>query len=108
MTKNFNSFDEIQEYGKQRENELPELKGNRELLWKKYNKSTDENIKLDLKKQIKAISSKVNEINHEVKIVNRYLDRHKNYEDFCKRLNESLENKAKLKLERKKKKERSL
>lgn len=108
VSKNFNSFDEIREYGKQRENELPELKGNRELLWKKYNKSTDENIKLELKKQIEAISSKVNEINHEVKIVNRYLDRHKNYEDFCERLNESLENEAKLKLERKKKKERSL
>ncbi len=68
---NFKSIQEIKDYQTEYENKLPELKSQRENLWRKYNKNTDETQKVEIKTQINLLSEKITTINNYANICNR-------------------------------------
>ena len=71
----FSSIAEITEYKENLENKLPELKGKRELLWKKH-KSADTNKKAEILKEINVLTEEIDKIqaqkNAFIRIIARY------------------------------------
>ena len=72
----FSSIAEITEYKENLENKLPELKGKRELLWKKH-KSADTNKKAEILKDINALTEKIDKIQAQKNACNRIISRYK-------------------------------
>ena len=72
----FSSIAEITEYKENLENKLPELKGKRELLWRKH-KSTDTNKKAEILKDINALTEKIDKIQAQKNACNRIISRYK-------------------------------
>lgn len=68
---NFKSIHDIQDYQIFCKNKLPELKSQRENLWRKYNKTTDETQKVEIKTQINLLSEKITTINNYTNICGR-------------------------------------
>ena len=80
----FNSIAEITKYKENLEDKLPELKGKRELLWKKH-KSADTNKKDEIKKDINALTEKIDTIQAQKNACNRIFARYKEIKiDFQK------------------------
>ncbi len=71
----FNSISDVKEYKQNLENKLPELKGKRELLWRKH-KSSDENNKTEILKEINALAEEIDKIQAQknacIRIISRY------------------------------------
>ena len=72
----FKSINEVEGYKVNLEKQLPELKGKREDLWRKYHKTSNENNKDIIKKEINEIMEKIDTIqahkNACDRIINRY------------------------------------
>ena len=64
----FKSVSEAEIYRDNLENQLPVLKGKREILWRKH-KSADENEKTDIFKEIKELTDKLTLFNHKKEFV---------------------------------------
>ena len=72
---NFKTIQEIRNYQISCESKLPELKSQRENLWRKYNKTTNETPKVEIKTQINLLSEKITTINNYANICNRCITR---------------------------------
>ena len=73
LTRNsFKSVKEVEIYIDKLENQLPDLKGKRELLWKKL-KSANENEKTDIFKEIKELSDRIDTIQAQKRARNRII-----------------------------------
>ncbi len=68
---NFKSIQEIKDYQSSCESKLPELKSQRENLWRKHNKTIDETQKVEIKTQINLLSEKITTINNCTNICGR-------------------------------------
>lgn len=68
---NFKSIQEIKDYQTEYENKLPELKSQRENLWRKYNKTTNKTKKAEIKKEIGSLTEKIATINNYTNICGR-------------------------------------
>ena len=74
---NFKTIQEIKEYQTVCDNKLPELKSQRENLWRKYNKTTNKTQKVEIKVQINLLSEKIATINNHTNICGRCVIRFK-------------------------------
>ena len=88
---NFKSVKEVENYMDKLENQLPELKGKRELMWKQH-KSADVNEKKDILKEINELTDKIDTIQAQKKDCNKIIVR---YEDIKDDYKKELENKEK-------------
>lgn len=80
----FTLITDVTKYKENLENKLPELKGNRELLWKKH-KSADTNKKSDILKEINSITEEIDTIQAQKNACNRILARYEEIkEDYDK------------------------
>ena len=83
-THSFQSIKEVTNYKANLENQLPELKGERENLWKKYHKATNEEYKNTIKNEINELTGKIDIIQDYRNACNRIIDRYtiikENYE----------------------------
>lgn len=71
----FENVSDVKEY-KSIESELPMLKGQRECLWRKYNKTTNENDKNSILKEITQLTEKIDIAQSHKKACNRIIDRY--------------------------------
>ena len=67
----FQSIQEMKDFQDSLENKLPELKSKRENLWRRYNKTTDNERKADIKKEIDDLSKKIKDIHNNCNICGR-------------------------------------
>ena len=67
----FQSIQEMKDFQDSLENKLPELKSKRENLWRRYNKTTDNEKKADIKKGIDTLSEKIEDIHNNCNICGR-------------------------------------
>ncbi len=74
---NFKTIQEIEKYQIACDNKLPELKSQRENLWRKYNKTTNKTQKVEIKVQINLLSEKIATINNYTNICGRCVIRFK-------------------------------
>ena len=82
----FNSVKEVEVYKDSLEQQLPELKGKREILWKKL-KSTDVNGKKDILKEINELTDKIDTIQAQKNACNRIIARYEEIKiDFQKEI----------------------
>ena len=88
----FNSVNEVRNYMNNLEKQLPELKGKREILWRKY-KSVYENEKADIFKELREITDKIDTIQAQKKACNEIITRYKEIKEDYKK---ELESKEKL------------
>ena len=88
---NFKCVKEVQNYMDNLEMQLPELKGKRENLWKKY-KSADTNKKAEILKEINALTDKIDTINAQKNACTRIIAR---YEEIKEEYKKQLESKEK-------------
>ena len=103
---NFKSVKEVEIYIDKLENQLPDLKGKRELLWKQH-KSADKNEKVDILKEIYTLTNRIDTIQAQEKACNRIIDRYEEIiEDYKKEL-ESNEKVQELRIADRKKKVRN-
>lgn len=72
---NFKTIQEIQRYQTSCLNKLPELKSQRENLWRKYNKSTDETKKSEIKQEINVLTENITNISNYANICVRCVSR---------------------------------
>lgn len=80
----FKSIKEVENYKENLEQQLPELKGKRELFWRK-NKTADENDKATILKDINFLSDKIDTIQAQKRACNRIIVKYeKNKEDYKK------------------------
>lgn len=70
---NFQSIKEVEFYKADLEKQLPELKGKREDLWRKYHKSTNEDDKNIIKKEINELTEKIDTIQAHKNACNRII-----------------------------------
>ncbi len=71
----FSSIADVNKYKENLENKLPELKGKRELLWRKH-KSTDTNKKAEILKEINALTEEIDKIQAQKNDCNRIIARY--------------------------------
>ena len=88
---NFKSVKEAQNYIDKLENQLPELKGKREILWMKH-KSANENNKSEIIKEINKLTDEIDTIQAQKRACNRIIARYEQIKEDYKR---ELENKEK-------------
>lgn len=81
---NLNSVKEISIYLDNLESQLPELKGKREILWRKH-KSANENEKMDILKEINELTDKIDTINAQKNACNRIIARYEEIKEFYKK-----------------------
>ena len=74
----FNSVSDVNKYKENLENKLPELKGKREILWKKH-KSADINKKAEILKEINSLTEEIDKIQAQKNACNRIIAK---YEDI--------------------------
>lgn len=72
---NFKTIQDVQEYQSNCENKLPELKSYRENLWRKYNKTTDNAKKVEIKQEINVLTEKIKDISNKIDISERCIVR---------------------------------
>ena len=83
----FSSISDVSIYKENLENKLPELKGKRELLWRKH-KSTDTNKKAEILKEINVLTEEIDTIQAQKNACNRIIARYKEIKiDFQKEHN---------------------
>lgn len=104
---NFKSTHDIQDYQIFCENKLPELKSQRENLWRKYNKTTNEPQKVEIKSQINLLSEKITTINNYTNICGKCVIRFKKLRKEYLEQEQTKEKAQKLIKEDKKKKARN-
>lgn len=85
----FSSIAEITEYRENLENKLPELKGKRDLLWKKH-KSADTDKKSEILKDINAFTEEIDTIQAQKNACNRIINK---YEEFKEDYKQQIESK---------------
>ena len=88
---NFKSIKEVENCKDNLENKLPELKGKRELLWRKH-KTADENDKPNILKEINALTDKIDTIQAHKNACNRLIAR---YEEIKEAYKKEIESKKK-------------
>ena len=76
----FNSIASVKKYKETLENKLPELKGKREILWRKH-KSSDTNKKAEILKEINALTEKIDKIQAQKKACIRIVARYENIKE---------------------------
>ena len=82
----FNSIADVTKYKENLENKLPELKGKRELLWRKH-KSADTNKKDEILKEINALTEEIDKIQAKKNACNRIIARYEEIKiDFQKEI----------------------
>ena len=72
----FKSIKEVEEYKVNLEKQLPELKGKREDLWRKYHRATNENDRNIIKKEIDELTEKIDTITAQKNACNRINDKY--------------------------------
>lgn len=72
----FNSVSNVTKYKENLENKLPELKGQREILWKKH-KSADTNKKTEILKDINALTEEIDKIQAQKNACSSIISRYK-------------------------------
>ena len=83
---NFKSVKEVQDYIDNLEMQLPELKGKREILWRKH-KTANETNKNDILKEINELTEKIDTIKVQKNACNRIITRYEEIkEDYKKQL----------------------
>lgn len=83
----FDSINEVKDYKYNLENKLPELKGQRENLWRKYNKATNDNDKYIIKKRINKLTENIDIIHAQRNACDRIVDRYAQIkEDYKKEI----------------------
>ena len=103
---NFKSVAETENYLENLENQLPELKGKREILWKKH-KFANENEKTNILKEINKLTDKIDTIQAHKRACNRIIDRYEDIKNDYKKEIESKEKAQELIIADKKKKVRN-
>ena len=98
----FKSISEVENYMNNLEKQLPELKGTRELLWRKH-KSANENDKANILNEIHAITDKIDTIQAQKKACNRIIAKYEEIKEDYKKEIESNEKSQKLIITDKKK-----
>ena len=83
---------EVQNYMDNLEMQLPELKGKREILWRKH-KTANVNEKKDILKEINELTDKINAIHAQKNACSRIIDR---YEEIIEDYKKELESNEKL------------
>ena len=81
----FNSITEVAEYKEKQESKLPELKGKRENLWRKYNKTTDIALKDAILKEINQLTEEIDTSQAHKKACNRIIVRYEEIKEECKK-----------------------
>lgn len=85
----FDSINEVKDYKYNLKNRLPKLKGQRENLWRKYHKATNDNDKHIIKKEINELTENIDIIHAQRKacdrIINRYYVIREEYEKESKK-----------------------
>ena len=91
----FEKITDVIEYKINIESELPMLKGQRECLWRKYNKTTNENDKSTILKEITQLAEKIDiaqaHKNACIRSINRYSQIKKDYEKEIEVKNKTIE-----------------
>ena len=101
----FTSVSNVTKYNEDLENKLPELKGKRELLWRKH-KSADINKKAEILKEINSLTEEIDIIQAQKNACNRIIARYAEFKiDYQKEM-ESKQKTQELILSEKKKKAR--
>ena len=101
----FNSVSDVTKYKENLENKHPELKGKRELLWRKH-KSADINTKAEILKEIHSLTEEIDKIQAKKNACNRIIARYAEFKiDYQKEM-ESKQKTQELILSEKKKKAR--
>lgn len=104
----FQSVIDVKEYKSNIENELPQLKGERENLWRKYHKLADENDKNNILDEINKLTKKVDIIQSHKKACIRIIDRYSQIKEDYKNEIESKNKATELLKEDKKKRVRNI
>ena len=82
----FKSIGEVENYMNNLEKQLPELKGKRELLWRKH-KSVDGNNKANVLKEINTLTDKIDTFHAQMRACNRIIEGYKEIkEDYNKEI----------------------
>ena len=89
---NFKSVKEVENYMDNLEKQLPELKGKREILWRKH-KSANETNKTDILKEINELTDKIDTIQAQKKACNRIIAR---FEQIKEEYKKEIETKEKV------------
>ena len=91
----FETVANISEYKINIENTLPNLKGQREILWRKYNKSINENDKNNILKEINQLTEKIDiaqaQKNACIRIIARYTQIKEDYKNEIESKNKAAE-----------------
>jgi hypothetical protein len=88
----FESIIEVKDYKENLGKQLPELKGFREDLWRKYHRTTNEEDKVTIKNEINELTEKIDTIQAHKNACNRIIDR---YEIVKEEYKKEIENKEK-------------
>ena len=99
----FNSVFDVTKYKENLENKLPELKGKRELLWRKQ-KSADTNKKAEILKDINALTEKIDKLQAQKNACNRIISRYDEIKNDFQKEMESKQKTQELILSKKEKK----
>ena len=81
----FKSIKEVEEYKVNLENQLPELKGKREDLWRKYHRATNEDDRNKIKKEINELTEKIDTITTQKNACNRINDKYEEIKESYKK-----------------------
>ena len=103
---NFKSVKEVQNYMDNLEKQLPELKGKREILWRKHKTSNEAN-KTDILKEINELTEKIDTIQAQKKACNRIIARFEQIKEDYEKEIEAKEKVTELLKEDKNKKSRA-
>ena len=91
----FESIADVKDYKTNIEKELPILKGQREILWRKYNKSINENDKNNILKEINHLTEKIDIVHAQknacIKIIDRYAQIKEDYKNEIESKNKAVE-----------------
>ncbi len=98
----FKSIGEVENYMNNPEKQLPELKGKRELLWRKH-KSAYGNNKANILAEINSLTDKINIMQSQKRACNRIIDKYEELKEDYKKEIESKEKSQELIIADKKK-----
>jgi len=91
----FETVADVKDYKTNIEKELPILKGQREILWRKYNKSINENDKSNILKEINHLTEKIDiahaQKNACIRIIDRYIKIKEDYKNEIQSKNKAAE-----------------
>lgn len=91
----FEKVADVRDYKSNIEKELTNLKGQREILWRKYNKSVNENDKSNILKEINQLTEKIDiaqvQKNACLRIIDRYTQIKEDYKNEIESKNKAVE-----------------